>query len=103
MRHITGKHIQKLRDGSIIYPDHDEFFERCRLKPIHEYIKHRRSTLKNYLEANKKDLLEYVFKIRPQPKTSNKILWWRKSWIYKKDGIEEVEETFDVFILSKIW
>ena len=46
VRYITGKHIQKLGDGSWIYPNHDELFEKCNLKPINEYIKRRRETLK---------------------------------------------------------
>ena len=34
IRHITGRHIQKERDGYWTYLNHDELFERCKLKPI---------------------------------------------------------------------
>ena len=78
IRHITRRSIQKERDGSWTYPNHDELFERFILKPIEEYIKRRRWTLRQYFELHKTKRLEIVSQIGPPARDPHHILKWRQ-------------------------
>ena len=52
VRHIMGKHIRKLVDGTWSYPNHEELLRECCLLPIEAYIARRRGTLKNIWQSS---------------------------------------------------
>ena len=85
IRHMTGNHIQKNREGEWSYPDHDVLFQKCRLLPIARYIERRRGTLRNYLETTKPDLFWTVQGLSPPARGAKKVLWWRQPWLTKTE------------------
>ena len=46
VRHMTGQHIQKYGNGSLIYPNHEELKQKYGLFSIRTYIQRRRGTLR---------------------------------------------------------
>ena len=57
IRHMTGEHIRK-RGERWEYPDMINLQKKCGLFSIEEYVERRRGTLWEYLEANRKRLME---------------------------------------------
>ena len=78
VRHMTGKHIKKTSNDTWEYPRHKELLTECCLEEITTYIERRRTTLKNYLEANKRDLLREATRTRNPARHATKILWWNQ-------------------------
>ena len=85
VRYMTGKHIRKNGDGSWSYPNHYLLEKECGLFPIRTYIKRRRGTLRKYLEDNREPLLEEAKKLTAPARNSQKVLWWRQSFISKEE------------------
>ena len=74
VRHITGQHIQKHRDGFWTYPDHEELERKYRLFSVSTYIQRRRGTPRKYMETYREDLLQKTMKIKRRSTDANKIL-----------------------------
>ena len=74
---MTGRHIQKLPDGSWSYLDHTALFDKCRLHDLGTYIARRQGTLQKYLEDHKADLLQEVLEVHPSWDPA-KVLWWKQ-------------------------
>ena len=55
IRHMTGRHIQKVTDEDWRYPNHKELLKKCNLYPMGVYIERRRGTLRKSLENNRKE------------------------------------------------
>ena len=61
--------------------------------PIEKYIERRRGTLRTYLEANRKDLMEEAKGIQKHCKDAHKILWWEQEWT-TKTGLKNFTKTW---------
>ena len=47
---MTVEHIQKIREGGWIYPDHQKLLLKCKLFTMETYLEGRRETLWEYLQ-----------------------------------------------------
>ena len=88
IRYMTGKHIQKNADGSWTYPNHGLLEKECDLFPIKTYIKRQRGILWKYLQENREELFEEANRTRTPARNSQKILWWKQSYISKDEMLE---------------
>ena len=80
VRHMSGDHIRKDKDGIWHYPDHDSLLQKCELSSMEVYLERRRNTLRNFLEINRKELLLETKSCRRHCKDANKVLWWEQSF-----------------------
>ena len=78
IRHMTGEHIRKRGDSTWEYPKHEELLTKCDLEEMTGYIERRRTTLRNYLQKNKRDLLHEAAQTRNPARHVTKILWWNQ-------------------------
>ena len=85
LRYMTGKHMKKIDGEKWEYPNHKELMKICKLHPINTYIERRRGTFRKYLENNRRDFFTAIKKVTAPSKQSNKILWWKQSWIDKME------------------
>ena len=78
VRHMSGQHIKKVGDNKWEYPRHEELLTKCGLEEITNYIERRRTTLRNYLQNNKRDLLHEAAQTQKPARHVTKILWWNQ-------------------------
>lgn len=73
-RHLTGKHIRQLTDGTWHYPSTTEVLRQAGLETIDVYIQRRRDTIWNY--AYGRGLYQECRKSTPLSTDVNKVVWW---------------------------
>jgi hypothetical protein len=85
IRYMTGQHIKKLPNGVWEYPDHNLLERECGLFPMDIYLERRRGTLMAYLAEHRTEVLEKAIELTPPARNSNKVLWWRQSYLDKEE------------------
>ena len=85
IRYMTGKHIRK-KEEQWEYSDQIKLQKQCGLFSIEEYIEHRRGTLREYLNANRKELMEEAMATERHSRDVNKILWWNQRYKTRTDS-----------------
>ena len=81
---MTGEHIRKMGE-QWEYPDQVELQKQCGLFSIEEYVERRRGTLWEYLNANRKELVEEAMATERHSRDVNKILWWNQRYKTRSD------------------
>ena len=56
----------------------DKLMEKCEVEPIQNYIERRRNKLWQYLENNKRDLMEVSKNTSVPAQNVSKVLWWEQ-------------------------
>ena len=82
VRYMTGVHIRK-EGEEWSYPDHEVLLEKCGLLPINVYVERRRGTLREYLEKNRKEVIEMAEGCGNHCRDPNKLLWWKQKYVSK--------------------
>ena len=90
IRHMTGKHIRKVGEDKWEYPDHQKLLLKCNLFPIEIYLERRRGTLWEYLNKNKKELVERMQNLGNKNRGNKKLLWWDQKFLSKKDMKKQI-------------
>merc|ERR1711986_52946 len=85
VRHMTGDHIRKMGEDKWEYPDHHKLFMKCNLFPMEVYLERRRGTLWEYLNKNKKELVDRMQNLGNKNRGNKKSLWWDQKFLSKKD------------------
>ena len=60
--------------------------KKCGLFSIEEYVERRRGTLWEYLEANRKKMMEEASETERHCRDVNKVLWWNQRFKDKDGG-----------------
>jgi hypothetical protein len=74
-RHLTGRHIRPLEDGSWFCPPTDEVLNDAGLQTIDEYINRRRQTVRGF--AMHRPLCEACRRLTALSTNINKAVWWQ--------------------------
>ena len=53
--------------------------------------------MRRYLENNRRDFFELIQKVKAPSKQSNKILWWKQSWIDGSKSVAKIGKDQDFF------
>jgi len=74
-RHLTGRHIRQLEDGSWFCPPTVDILEDAGLQTINEYIRRRRQTVQSF--TRHRPLYEACRRSTALATNTNKAVWWQ--------------------------